>query len=75
MKILMLTAPYLLLSLSADSEEDRFRGAEVPAREITTSPGSFQADISSAEVRIIPTEFIPEDTSARTKEKGKYSLH
>jgi len=60
--------------LSADSE-DRFTGAEVPAGEITTSPGSFQADINSAEVRIIPTEFIPAGTSARTKEKGKYSLH
>ncbi|OXB56344.1 hypothetical protein ASZ78_004345, partial [Callipepla squamata] len=30
-------------------EEERFTEAEVPAGEITTSPGSFQADINSAE--------------------------
>uniref|UniRef100_A0A8C2T965 Otoconin-90 n=1 Tax=Coturnix japonica TaxID=93934 RepID=A0A8C2T965_COTJA len=53
--------------------EDRFTGAEVPAGEITTSPGSFQADINSSEVRIIPTEFIPSGTSARTKEKESIS--
>uniref|UniRef100_A0A8C9G0V7 Phospholipase A2-like central domain-containing protein n=2 Tax=Pavo cristatus TaxID=9049 RepID=A0A8C9G0V7_PAVCR len=54
---------------TSSAGEDRFTGAEVPAGEITASPGSFQADINSAEVRIIPTEFIPAGTSARTKEK------
>ncbi|OXB74626.1 UNVERIFIED_CONTAM: hypothetical protein H355_010152, partial [Colinus virginianus] len=34
---------------SVEEEEDRFTEAEVPAGEITTSPGSFQADINSAE--------------------------
>ncbi|XP_052560610.1 otoconin-90 [Tympanuchus pallidicinctus] len=59
----------MALGTSSAGEKDRFRGAEVPAGEISTSPGSFQADINSAEVRIIPTEFIPADTSAMTKEK------
>ncbi|XP_015138611.2 otoconin-90 isoform X3 [Gallus gallus] len=59
----------LLVNQALLTPEDRFTGAEVPAGEITTSPGSFQADINSAEVRIIPTEFIPVGTSARTKEK------
>ncbi|NXL84286.1 OC90 protein, partial [Alectura lathami] len=52
-------------------KEDRFTEAAVPLREISTSPASFQAHISSIEVKVVPTENIPAGTSARTKEKGK----
>ncbi|NXN47861.1 OC90 protein, partial [Rhinoptilus africanus] len=52
-------------------EKDGFMEAVVPVEEITTSPASFPGDINSMQVKIDPTEKIPEGTSARTKEKGK----
>ncbi|NXJ31846.1 OC90 protein, partial [Ciconia maguari] len=52
-------------------EEDGFMEAVVPVEEITTSPVSFPGDINSMQVKIVPTEKMPEGISARTKEKGK----
>ncbi|NXA92002.1 OC90 protein, partial [Melanocharis versteri] len=56
---------------SAYSEEDGFMGAVVSVEEITTSPASFPRDSNSLQVKIVPTNKIPADTSARTKGKGK----
>ncbi|KAM7122064.1 otoconin-90 [Ciconia maguari] len=50
-------------------EEDGFMEAVVPVEEITTSPVSFPGDINSMQVKIVPTEKMPEGISARTKEK------
>ncbi|NXK39214.1 OC90 protein, partial [Piprites chloris] len=59
------------LLFSCLHEEHGFMAALVPVEEITTSPASFPGDINSMQVKIVPTEKISVDTSARTKEKGK----
>ncbi|XP_071594506.1 otoconin-90 [Heliangelus exortis] len=55
--------------ISKAREKDRFMEAVVPVEEITTSPASFPGDINSMQGKIVPTQKVPEGTSARTKEK------
>ncbi|NWU90330.1 OC90 protein, partial [Upupa epops] len=52
-------------------EADGFMEAVVPLEKLTTSPTSFPGGINTVQVKLIPTEKIPAETSTRTKEKGK----